>query len=139
MLMHHHAVEVHLSELGFSMPPGTLVHAASLQRADVLFLCLSACRAIIYAYLYIDLEAYVGFSIVFRTPTFLTVTTLSKLSLFSAEDWDVSIAHSTMDLSTIVDRVAKMAEEAGLQYDRIEYRSPWLGISRRMRKARDSV
>jgi len=133
MLMHYHAVEVHLFELGFSMPPGTLVHAPSLQRADVLFLCLSACRAMIYAYLSIEPEAYVSFSILFCTHMFLAVTTLSKLSLFHAEDWDISIVHSTMDLSTIVDRMAKKAEEASLQYDRLEHNRPWLEISRRMR------
>lgn len=136
MLMHYHAAEVHLFELGFSMQPGTLVHAPSFQRADVLLLCLSACRAIIYTYLCIDPEDYVGFSTLFCMHVFLAVTTLSKLSLFSADDWDVSIVHSTMDLSTIVDRMIDVAERASSQYDQVDHRKPWIDISRVMKQVR---
>jgi hypothetical protein len=137
MLIHYYAVEINLFNLCFSMPPTAPAHAPTLQRADVLFMCLSATQALVKSYLSIDWKPYINCSMVGLGQIYLALTTLSKLSLFDAEDWDVSNVQSPMNIHTLIDHMVVMMEETSSRYDRGHYnKQPWLQASHRMRQVR---
>lgn len=132
MLRHYHTVEILTFELGFLMPPTMPVHGPSLQRTDVLVMCLTATRALLKICLSPDAKPHVCFSSVTVAQIYLATSTLSKLSLFDAEDWGVSFVQSPMDLSNFIDHLVMMTEKFSAQYDLMECNKPWLQISLKM-------
>ncbi|KAF8861021.1 hypothetical protein BDZ45DRAFT_713411 [Acephala macrosclerotiorum] len=129
LLMHYHSVEMYLCEICFSMPPTTITHTPTLQRADVLLRCLNSIRSLTDVFFSIDSKPfkrtrlYVNFSPAVKDQMYFAMMTLSKLSLFRADDWDMN-------------RVVEMMENASAIYDLRKDDKPWLKISRRMRQVR---
>jgi len=137
MLMHYHSVEIHLFNLCFSMPPTTPAQAPILQRADVLCMCLSASQTLVKTYLSLDWKPYISCSMVALKHMYLALTALSKLSLFYAEDWDMSNVQSTRNIFTLIDHAVAMMEDSSSRYDRMHCnKQPWLHASRKMRQVR---
>lgn len=135
MLMHFHVVEINLFDLGFSMPLTAPLPTPTPQRTWILFKCLSATQALVNAYLSIDSKQYISFSLVVVAQIYSAMNILSKLTLFDAEDWDSSNVLSTINLSSLLDRIVTRIEEASARYDRTDHaRQPWLHISRKMRQ-----
>ncbi|TVY89145.1 Transcriptional regulator [Lachnellula willkommii] len=138
ILMHYHAVEMYLFEIGFFMPPTTLTDTPTLQRAEVLLMCHHATRAFSDVYFSIDFDAvpFINFSPVFISQIYFVMMTLSKLSLFDADDWDASNVQTTLDLSTVLDLAVTMTEAASARYDKRDDNKPWLQVTRRMRQVK---
>ncbi|KUJ10553.1 uncharacterized protein LY89DRAFT_263864 [Mollisia scopiformis] len=133
MLMHYHSVELYLFDIGFSMPPTNIAHGPSIQRADALLLCLKTSQLIIDLYFSVGSKPHTNFGPASTTQMYYVMMTLSKLSLFDAEDWDSSNLQTSMDLCALVERVAALMEEKSALYDVREDDKPWLQISKRMR------
>lgn len=133
MLLHYHTVEVYILEIGFAMPPTTVSHEPSYQRADVLLLCLKATHTLATLYLSTGDKPYINFCPASITGIYLAMMTLSKLALFDAEDWDQTNLKTTLDLSTVTERAATILEKASKLYDLRDDEKPWLHVSRRLR------
>ena len=136
LLMHYHSVEMYLCEICFSMAPTTIAHTPTLQRADILLRCLNSIRSLTNIFFSIDSKTYVNFSPAVKDQMYFAMMTLSKLSLFRADDWDMSNMQATLHHCTLLDRVVEMMEHASTIYDLREDDKPWLKISRRMRQVR---
>ncbi|CZR62765.1 uncharacterized protein PAC_12662 [Phialocephala subalpina] len=137
LLMHYHSVEMYLCEICFSMPPTAITPTPTLQRADILLRCLNSIRSLTSIFFSIDSKKpYINFSPAVKDQMYFAMMTLSKLSLFRADDWDMSNMQATLDLCTLLDRVVEMMERASEKYDLREDDKPWLKISRRMRQVR---
>ncbi|TVY38952.1 Transcriptional regulator [Lachnellula occidentalis] len=138
ILMHYHAVEMYLFEIGFFMPPTALIDTPNLQRAEVLLMCHHATRAFSDLYFSIDFDStpFINFSPVFISQIYFVMMTLSKLSLFEADDWDASNVRTTLDLSTVLDLAVTMTEAASARYDLRNDNKPWLQVTRRMRQVK---
>lgn len=136
--MHYHAVEMYLFEIGFFMPPTTLTDTPILQRAEILLMCHHATRAFSDVYFSIDFDSvpFINFSPVFISQIYFVMMTLSKLSLFDADDWDASNVQTTLDLSTVLDLEITMTEAASARYDKRDDNKPWLHVTRRMRQVK---
>lgn len=134
--MHYHSVEMYLYEICFSMPPTATTHTPTLQRADILLRCLNSIRSLTDVFFSIDSKPYVNFSPAVKDQMYFAMMTLSKLSLFRADDWDMSNMQATLDLCALLDRVVEMMENASAIYDLREDDKPWLKISGRMRQVR---
>lgn len=134
MLMHYHTVEILVFELCFFMPPTSPVQGPTLQRADALLMCLTATRALVNTYLSLDLQPNISFSSVSVAQIFLAMSTLSKLVLFRADEWDVK--EPSVDLSIFLDGLVTSSEERSSRYDLVQSNKPWLQISRRIRQVR---
>jgi len=136
ILMHYHSVEMYLFEICFSMPPTTLVHTPTLQRADIMLMCLTAIRSLSDVFFSIDFKPYIHFCPWVKEQMYFAMMTLSKLSLFRAEDWDVSNVQIIVDLPTFIDRLVMMMEDGSARYDKRDDIKPWLQLSRRMRQVK---
>jgi len=138
ILMHYHALEMYLFDIGFFMPPTTPADTPTLQRADVLVMCHHATRAFSDVYFSIDIDSipFINFSPIFTSQIYFVMMTLSKLSLFDAEDWDSSNVQTTLDLSTVLDLAVTMTEAASARYDLRNDNKPWLQVTRRMRQVK---
>ncbi|EED15316.1 conserved hypothetical protein [Talaromyces stipitatus ATCC 10500] len=136
MLMHYHAVEILVFELCFFMSPTAPAQDPSLNRADALWMCLTATRALVNIYLSLNLQPHISFSAISLQQLYLALATLSKLVLFKADDWDVNYAQPSVDLSTLLDSLVTRTEEHSSRYDLMENNKPWLQTSRRLRQAR---
>lgn len=138
ILMHYHAIEMYLFEIGFSMPPTTPANMSTFQRADILEMCHKSTRAFSDIFFSIDIDSvpFINFSPIFKSQIYSVMTILSKLSLFNAEDWDASNVQTTLDLSTVLDRATAMTEAASAKYDVRKHNKPWLNITQRMRQVK---
>lgn len=136
MLMHYHAVEILVSELCFFMSPTAPAQGLSLNRADALWMCLTATRALVNIYLSLNLQPHISFSAITLQQLYLALATLSKLVLFKADDWDVNYAQPSVDLSTLLDSLVTRTEEHSSRYDLVENNKPWLQTSRRFSQVR---
>lgn len=136
--MHYHAVEILVFELCFFMPPTTPAQGPSPNRADALWMCLTATRALINIYFSLDSRPHISFSAISLQQLYLALATLSKLLLFKADDWDVNYAQPSVDLSTLLDTLIARTEEHSSRYDLMESSNskPWLQSSRRLRQVR---
>ncbi|RDW59433.1 hypothetical protein BP6252_12520 [Coleophoma cylindrospora] len=138
MLVHYHAVETKLFELGFSMPPTNLVHGPSPQRADLLLLCLSACQKLTKSLLSLDCETFANFSATNTAHISVAMSVSSKLMLFHAEDWDVNNVPLEMDLPTLIGWAVALIEDGSSRYDRVgSSKQPWLELSRKIKLVGD--
>ncbi|KAE8443874.1 hypothetical protein EG329_001283 [Mollisiaceae sp. DMI_Dod_QoI] len=136
MLMHYHSLEMYLFEVSFSMPPTTLAHTPTLQRADIMLMCLKAVRSLSDVFFSIDFKPYLHFCPWVKEQICFAMMTLSQLSLFRADDWDGSNVESWLDLPTLIDRLVRVMEDASAKYDKMEDIKPWLQFSRRMRQVK---
>ncbi|KAI7973479.1 hypothetical protein EIK77_004085 [Talaromyces pinophilus] len=136
MLMHYHAVEILVSELCFYMTPTTPTQGPSPKRADALWMCLTATRTLINIYFSLNAQPHFSFSAIALQQLYLALATLSKLSLFKADDWDVNYAQPSIDLSTLLENLVTRTEELSSRYDVMENNKPWLQSSRRLRQVR---
>ena len=136
MLMHYHGVEILIYELSFSMAPTGSAQGPFPKRADALWMCLTATRALINTYFALNAQPHISFSAISLQQLYLALATLSKLSLFKAEDWDMTYAQPSMDLSNLLDNLVARTEENSSQYDLMEANKPWLQSSRRLRQVR---
>jgi hypothetical protein len=132
MLLHYHSVEIYLYDICFSMPPTTSAYSPTFQRADVLFMCLAASQALRDVYFSIQSKPYISYSSVALSQIYLAMMTSSKLSLFNTEDWDVSNAQTSINLSTVVGRLVTMLEDMSARFDRKDDDKPWLQVSRKV-------
>lgn len=134
MLMHYHAVEVYIYEIGFSMPPTSIAHTpTTVQRADALLLLLNATQSLADLYFSLDCKPYVSVRSATSTQMYFVMMTMSKLILFDAEDWTSTGLRTSLDLCALVERVAVLFEGFSALYDVREHEKPWLQVSQRMR------
>lgn len=133
MLTHYHAVEVSLFESGFSMPPTTIVHEPTIQRADALLLCVHAIESLSDLLFSIESKPYIHFCPVVSIQVYFSMMTLSKMSLFEADDWDLSKAETSLSFSSLVDKVTHMMDDISRKYDINEGKKPWADVSRRLK------
>lgn len=136
MLMHYHAAEILVSELCFYMTPTTPTQGPSPKRIDALWMCLTATRNLINVFFSLKSQPIFSFSAVSLQQLYLALATLSKLSLFKADDWDVNYAQPSLDLTTLLDNLVTRMEELSSRYDLMEANKPWLQTSRRLRQVR---
>lgn len=134
MLIHYHAVELHLFDICFTMPLTELAQVPDLQRADVLFKCVTATEAFLDVYSSILPLPHMIFFTVFMGHIYFAMMTLSKFSLFNAEDWNPDQLPKSLNLSILLDQMARVMEDASARYDRIYDNKPWLIVSRKMRQ-----
>uniref|UniRef100_A0A093VAG9 Transcription factor domain-containing protein n=1 Tax=Talaromyces marneffei PM1 TaxID=1077442 RepID=A0A093VAG9_TALMA len=136
MMMHYHAVEILVFELCFFMSPTAPAQGLSPNRADALWMCLTATRTLINIYFSLHSPPHVSFSAITLQQLYLALATLSKLLLFKADDWDVNYAQPSVDLSTLLDSLVTRTEDLSARYDLMENNKPWLQTSRRFRQVR---
>jgi hypothetical protein len=138
ILMHYHAVEIYLFEIGFYMPPTTVSSTSSLQRTDILLMCHDATKAFSDLYFSTDKDSipFTNFSRVLTTYIYSVMMTLSKLSLFDAEDWDASNFQTTLNLSTVLDRVVTMTQAVSAKYDWRNDNKPWFHVAQKIRNVK---
>ncbi|TVY39367.1 Transcriptional regulator [Lachnellula subtilissima] len=138
ILMHYHAIEMYLFEIGFYMHPTALTDTPTLQRAEILLMCHHATRTFSDIYFSIDFDSapFINFSPVFISQIYFVMMTLSKLSLFDADDWDATNVQTTLDLSTVLDLAVTMTEAASARYDLRDDDKPWLQVTRKMRQVK---
>jgi hypothetical protein len=99
-------------------------------------MCLTATRTLINIYFSLNSQPHFSFSAISLQQLYLALATLSKLSLFKADDWDVNYAQPSVDLSTLLDSLVTRTEEHSSRYDVMENNKPWLQSSRRLRQVR---
>ncbi len=134
MLLHYYTVELYLYEVCFSMPPSKLAQIPELQRADVLLKCATATESFLDIYFSANSKPHLIFFLTFMGQIYFVMTTMSKLSLFNAEDWNGNNLPASLNLSTMVDRLATRLESISTQYDRMRDNKPWLIVSRKIRQ-----
>ncbi|PMD47828.1 hypothetical protein L207DRAFT_416925 [Hyaloscypha variabilis F] len=136
MILNYYTVEMRLLEICFFMPPTNPTSSSSLQRVDVLSMCLTATQAFLRHYFSLENKPYVNFARIITSQIYFAMMVLSKFSFFHAEDWNMRDVEMEMDLSTVVDRVSGAMEEASAKFDRLPDKKPWLQLSQKVRQIR---
>jgi len=136
MLVHYHAVELYLFEIAFSMPVSELTEMPALRRASILLKCTTSTQAFLEAYFSVVSKPYMVFFTAFMGQTFFAMMTMSKLSLFDAEDWDMNNVPNSINFCTVLERIAEVIEDGSARYDRSDENKPWLCVGRKMRQIR---
>jgi hypothetical protein len=136
LILNYHTIEMYLFDICFCMPPTILTHLPTLQRTDVLSMCLTATQAFLHHYFSIHNKPYITFSRMVTSQMYFAMMILSKFSLFHVEDWNINEVEIGMDLSTVVDRVAMMMEETSARFDHLVDKRPWLQLSQKIRQIR---
>lgn len=102
-------------------------------------MCHNATSRFSDVYFSIDLDSspFTSFNQIFKARMYCVLMILSKLSLFVAEDWDSSnVQKTTLDLSTLLNRVATMTEALSARHDLRDDIKPWLQFTYKLRQVK---